>query len=285
MRYHHHSGSDVEKLEFLQAAVDSDFKIARRFKLRRTFTTGQWKATQRQGLDIGLFNEGLTHFRASEAPIICVTAIVDGKPRIDIKTDLASFRGEKVGQELPGDMEDWLIKYTEGDKFRFDKLINDDYFSAIKLLFNAKHMASAAKLLMSCIDTMAYVEYGDTPRNFANWLDAYVDLSSLGITSAELWEFRNSIIHMTNLSSRAVLSGKVSTIMPYIGSDSLAKRAHSLNMKPFNLYALILAIAAGIGKWAATYNHDRDKFINFIERYDTMISDSRQAEFVINGSV
>ena len=171
MRYHHHSGSDVEKLEFLQAAVDSDFKIARRFKLRRTFKTGQWKATQRQGLDIGLFNEGLTHFRASEAPIICVTAIVDGKPRIDIKTDLASFRGEKVGQELPGDMEDWLIKYTEGDKFRFDKLINDDYFSAIKLLFNAKHMASAAKLLMSCIDTMAYVEYGDTPRNLANWLE------------------------------------------------------------------------------------------------------------------
>ena len=183
---------------------------------------------------------------------------------------------------MSGGMQDWLIKYTEENTFRFDKLINDDYFIAIKLLFNAHHIASAAKLLMSCIDTMAFVEHGDKNGNFTEWLDSFVDLTPLGITAAELWEFRNSIVHMTNLSSRAVLAGKVSSIMPYIGSDTLAGHARSSEIKPFNFYSLILAVCAGIESWAKTYNADRDKFMKFIERYDTMISDSRLAAFVVD---
>ncbi len=90
-------------------------------------------------------------------------------------------------------MQDWLIKYTKDDKFHFDQLINDDYFVAIKLLFNARHLASACKLLVSCIDTLAFIEFGDERNNFASWLDDYVDLAPVGVTSTELWEFRNSI--------------------------------------------------------------------------------------------
>ncbi len=68
--------------------------------------------------------------------------------------------------------------------------------------------------------------------------------------------------------------------MPYIGSDELAELARSTEMKPFNFYGLIIALGAGIGRWAETYNTDRDKFLKFVERYDTLLSDSRLATFV-----
>lgn len=127
---------------------------------------------------------------------------------------------------------------------------------------------------MSCVDTLAFVEYGDVPGNFTRWLDAYVDLRILGISSDELWEFRNSVLHMTNLTSRKVISGKVSPIMPFVGRLNSQPIQPGL-AKPFNLYGLI----AGIGKWGESYNSDREKLLKFIERYDTTISDSRVAEF------
>lgn len=74
---------------------------------------------------------------------------------------------------MPGKMPDWLVVYTEGNAFRFDKLIDDDYFAAIKLLFNARHIASTSKLLMSCVDTLAFVEFGDKRGNFVEWLTTY----------------------------------------------------------------------------------------------------------------
>jgi hypothetical protein len=279
IRHHRIEGSDLEKSIFLQDVVKSDLESARRFPLRRSLTHGHWVAQQRKGIDLGLFEEAFALYYAPRKPVMCVTAIVDGVPRIDLQTNLDPYSGEKAGKDLPGEMQDWLVKYTEESDFRFDKLINDDYFVAIKLLYNKRHIASASKLLMSCIDTMAFVEHGNERGNFVSWLDSYVDLTSLGITSVELWEFRNSVVHMTNLSSRAVLAGKVSRLMPYIGSDELAKHAQSEAMKPFSFYRLIKAISAGIGKWAETYNADRDKFMSFIERYDTIISDSRLSEF------
>lgn len=281
IRHHRHDGSDTEKLTFLQTAVETDFLIARCFHLPRSFTRAEWMAQQRLGMDIGLFEEGFAHFRAGQEPIMAITSIVDGSPRVDIKTDLSPYWGEKVGKDLPGDMQDWLIKYTDGNTFRFDHLFNDDYFLAIKLLFNARYVASAAKLLMSCIDTIAFIEHGDTRDNFKKWLQDFVNLVPLGISVEELWEFRNSIVHMTNLSSRKVIAGKVSPITPYIGSDELAMFARSSDRKPFNFYSLVLAVGVGIRKWGESYNEDRDKFMKFIERYDTLVSDSRLAEFAV----
>lgn len=277
LRHHKRGGSDEEKMAWLQSSVEQDFSSARRFKLRRSFSGREWFAQQRLGVDLGLFEDGFVVSNAPRAPIVCITAIVDGLPRVDRKTDLLPFWGDKVGKELPGDMQDWLIKYTEGKTFRFDKLMNDDYFVAIKLLFNERKIASASKLLMSSIDTMAFVEYGDKSGNFAKWLDTYVDLTKVGVSSSELWEFRNSVVHMTNLSSRAVIAGKVTPIMPYLGSDELAKFAKSTKVKPFNFYSLITAVAHGIKNWSESYNQTPDKFLTFIERYDTMISDSRTA--------
>ena len=281
MCHHRQIGSDEKKSNFLRSAVDTDFLRARHFSLPRPLSSENWHAMQRQGVDLALFEEGFARYHATRSPIICITAIVDGAPKIDLSSPFEPLRGAAVGGELPGEMQDWLIKYTDGDEFHFDRLINDDYFTAIRLLFNQRHIASASKLLMSCIDTLAYVEFGDETGNFTNWLDEYTELDSLGVTSRELWEFRNSVVHMTNLSSRAVKAGKGSTIVPYIGSDLLAKHTRSRDFKPFNLHGLILVVGAGIGRWAASYNANREKFAIFIERYDTIISDSRLAEFSV----
>ncbi len=76
-------------------------------------------------------------------------------------------------------MVDYLHKYVQDGKFDPHQLINDDFFRPIKLLINARHYISAAKLLMSAIDSVALVETGDVPGTppFIRWLDKYVDLA------------------------------------------------------------------------------------------------------------
>jgi hypothetical protein len=280
VRHHRAEGGDAEKTALLLSRVEEDHPRARRFRFARNFTPEEWLAAMRHGDVLRYFEEALAHFRAPIAPIYCITAIVDGVPRVDRKIGPEPFRGDTVSEiEDHGSVPDYLVHYTDGKEFRFTELIHDDYFKAIRTLFNAKLHVSCAKLLMSCIDTLAFIEYGDVSNNFTRWLDSYADLSSHGIDSNELWEFRNSVLHMTNLASRKVSLGKVSPIMPYVGGpDRLPVIAPKIP-KAFNLYGLILTIGEGIGKWGETYNTDRDKILKFIERYDTTIFDSRMASF------
>lgn len=278
VRHYRREGNEKAQGALLKASVASDHGVARRFPLPRSFTPQEWLALQRRGLSLSIFEEAFQLFRAPREPIICITAIVDGDPKVEKEIGIEPYQGAQVTQgDGFGTIPDYLVTYTEGAFFRFDKLMNDDYFTAMRLLFQAGHFVSANKLLMSCIDTLAFVEFGDVAGNFAKWLDAYVDLSSVGITSSELWELRNSLLHMTNLASRAVIAGKVSPIMPYVGPLGIEHPTSGAKFKPFNLKALIDAIVAGISKWANSYNEDRDKFLKFVERYDTTISDSRIA--------
>jgi hypothetical protein len=279
LRHHRSGADDSEKLLFLSTSVQADLSTARLFPLSSAISISEWQASQRIGIDLSLFEEGFQHYRAPREPFIGITLVSDGVAMIDLVTDLEPFQGNLINYGQVGVMQDWLLTYTEGEHIRIDKLINDDYYSAIKMLFNSRHLVSAAKLLMSCIDTLAFVEFGDKRGNFTQWIDAFVKLETVGITSSELWEFRNSIVHMTNLSSRAVRSGKVSPIMPYIGSDQLATTVGSMTPRPFNLLTLLKAVGIGIGVWSETFNSDREKFIHFVERYDSIISDSRMAEF------
>lgn len=279
-QHHRFAGSDDEKVAFLLAHIEQDHPIARRFRFPRTFTPEEWLAVFRHGEVLAYFEEAFRVFRAPAAPVFSVTAIVDGKPMVDQQIGAEPFRGEVVtAQEGRGSVPDYLLHYAEGNTFRFTDLIHDDYFKAIRTLFNAKLYVSCAKLLMSCVDTLSFVEYGDVTGNFTTWLETFVDLTPHGITSSELWEFRNSVLHMTNLASRKVISGKVSPIMPYVGGPDTLPAFAPNDPKPFNLYGLITTIAAGIGKWGEAYNTDRDKLLKFIERYDTTISDSRMAWF------
>lgn len=280
MRHHRVGGSDIDKTAFLLAQVEQDHRSARRFRLSRTVKPEEWLAAFRHGNVLGYFEEAFALFRAPAAPVCCVTSIVDGTIMVDWQIGTEPFRGDMVtAQEGRGAVPDYLVLYSIGTTFRFTELIHDDYFKAIRTLFNAKLYVSCAKLLMSCVDTLSFVEYGDVPGNFTNWLDAFVDLTPHSITSGELWEFRNSVLHMTNLESRRVISGKVSPIMPYVGGPRTMPAVTPNLPKPFNLYGLVNTIGEGISRWGESYNADRGKLLKFIERYDTTISDGRMASF------
>jgi len=65
---------------------------------------------------------------------------------------------------------------------------------------------------MSTIETLAYLEYGDVPNNFQQFLNAYFETiydknlwnNNAIITPQELWELRNAIIHTSTIISRKV---------------------------------------------------------------------------------
>jgi hypothetical protein len=182
-----------------------------------------------------------------------------------------------------GVVSDYLSIYLTDEGFDLPQLLNDDFFLAIKLLFNEGYFVSCAKLIVSFIDTIAFIEYGDVAGNYQRWLDTYVDLQHVGVTSEELWEYRNSLVHMTNLESRKVMSGKVKRLVPIvIGSGSLPVNVADLpaeddNSKFMDLFRLIQSLSQGAcGKWTQSFNDDREKFRTFIERYDLVISDKRQ---------
>ena len=177
-------------------------------------------------------------------------------------------------------MVDYIPKYLTDEGFDFPRLLNDDFFVAIKLLFNNRCYVSSAKLLLSFVDTMASVEFGDAgSAHFRVWLNAYVDLKPVGVTAEEVWEHRNSLLHMTNLDSRKVLAGKVRRLLFYVGPlPSDAPRQDS-EAKYYDLFALIRAVTNGIGPFANSVNENRAKFQTFIDRYDLIVSDHRVLKF------
>lgn len=276
VRHHRFDGSDKGKADYLLSRVEHDCSKARRFRFSRSFTPEEWLAVCRYGQGLEYFEEAFVLFRASVAPVFCITAVVDGVPKVDKQIGPEPYRGDMVtAQDGWGAVPDYLVQYTNGNAFRFTDLIHDDYFKGIRTLFNAKLYVSCSKLLMSCVDTLAFVEYGDIAGNFSRWVATYVDVEPLGISADELWEFRNSILHMTNLSSRKVVAGKVSPIMPLSGPEFIMPLVVPNAPRPFDLFGLIKAVGQGVGKWGEDYNVDRDKWLKFIERYDTTISDSR----------
>lgn len=279
VRHHRLEGSEEQKTRHLLTQIEADHPVARRFNLARSFTADEWRAAMRFGGVLAYFEEAFVLYNAPSDPVYCLTPIVDGVPTVDKQIGVEPFRGDDVSRIAGrGSVPDYLVTYVRENNFHLTELINDDYFKAIKLLFNEGLHVSSAKLLMSCIDTLAFVEFGDVRGNFGKWLDTYVDIQSCGVTSEEVWEFRNSVLHMTNLASKKVLAGAVSPIMPYVGGPDRMERANPNLPKPFNLYAFLTATYTGIAKWGDTFA-DPDKMLKFIERYDLTISDSRTSRF------
>lgn len=90
-----------------------------------------------------------------------LTPVVDGVPQVEFQSEMGDpdiYLREDMTEGYR--MDDWLIKYTDGNNFRITDLINDDYFLAIKMTYNAKHYVSSMKLLMSAIDIRANVQHG-----------------------------------------------------------------------------------------------------------------------------
>jgi hypothetical protein len=180
---------------------------------------------------------------------------------------------------------DWQDKYISGDVFQLNKLINDDFFQPFRVLFQAGHYVSSIKLMLVAVDSIGYIEFGESKRNedtpFVKWLNQYADLSSIGVTARELWEHRNSLLHMSNLDSRQVKTGKISRLIAYIGSLPSGVELKEDNAKYYDFNALIREFGRSCGKWIQTYNDDSLKFEQFIARYDLVVSDARMLHIPI----
>lgn len=171
---------------------------------------------------------------------------------------------------------DYVGKYFNDKGFDFSALINDDFFQPVRILFQNQHYVSASKLLFVAIDSVGYVEYGDIKENtFIKWLNEYSDIHILGITPEELWEHRNSLLHMSNLNSRKVNSGKERKLVSYIGTLPDSVQLDNENTGYYDLKEMIHYFGQACGKWLLTYGEHRNKIHSFVERYDLIASDAR----------
>lgn len=275
-------GSDDEKFAFLREAAERDFKTAKLTKPPVGMTLDSYNAMGRLGTALSLFEYAFKEHEPA-APVAIVTLIINGKPAINYHGNFAPTDMADVNRKLGalGVMDDWLVEYTRNGAIDLTSLINDDYLKAYKLLFNNHHYTSATKLFLSCIDSLAYVEFGEAKAGdkeanvFCRWLNTYVDLLPVGVTADELWELRNGLLHMSNLHSKRVQRKTVRRISISVGHVPPEKRSPHENTHYFNLVDLYAAVTAGIGAWLRTYADNYEKFLVFVERWDRTISDSR----------
>lgn len=292
---HEADRSDEEKAMFLQSLVETDYKSCRRFPVpqrgtpsgaRVPMSVQSYNTLLRLGRDLELFEEIFDDLGAGANPLHCVTGIVDGKPKIDLVVQSQPgfhFLRHLEPPEITGRfMSDYLEDYLTPAGLNLPALINDDYFTAIRLCFNHRQYVSCMKLIASFIDTMAFLEYGDTNDSFIRWLDAFADLPRLGVSARQLWEFRNSILHMSNLDSRKVLAGKEARISFCVAPKELVSKGDP-ETQYFNLSDLIEVLWEALSKWFQFMNTNRENFPKFIERYDRVISDARLAQHAKNG--
>lgn len=171
---------------------------------------------------------------------------------------------------------DYLQKYLDGNVFDFSALINDDFFQPVRILFQNKHYVSATKLLYVAIDSIAYVEYGEIKENiFVKWLKTYFDFSEFTVTPEELWEHRNALLHMSNLKSRKVSSGKIRQLVCYVGTIHPEVSLDETATGYYDLQKFIIKFGHACGDWLKSYDKNTKKYESFFKRYDLIASDAR----------
>lgn len=156
------------------------------------------------------------------------------------------------------------------------RLIDDDLFAPIKLLFKNGFYVSAAKLFLVNIDTLSFLESGESSGGtFRGWLERYCDLGPLGITAEELWEWRNGMLHMSNLESRKVKAEKVRRLFLVVGNLPAEAPNEIAEGRFLNFLMLIKVVADGFARHLEAMNRDRNPLMMFLERYDLVIADQR----------
>jgi hypothetical protein len=275
--------SDDTLITIIKKNIQTDLDNLKKFiHINPCISYAQYFSSVRLGNNIQYFEKIFEFENAVSNPLYIITSVVNGFIRIDHVTKHEPFIYTEEIQKLNtsneySKMPDYLDIYREKEGFNFPKLINDDYFIAIKELYNKKLYVSAMKLILIFIDTIGFIEFGDSKKNvFINWLEIYADLSKHDITAEELWEYRNGLIHMTNLDSKKVSKGNVCRILLFpCGVKNFIKNI-DLNEKILDMPLLLKeTIPLALSKWFNTYNVDRNKIESFVERYDLIVSDSR----------
>ena len=255
---------------YLRARVDVDHKNAKVTTLTRPIVRQVFYAMQRLGAVTNtLRSDGIM----GDDDIYCISQVIDGKIEVD----------EVVDTNALHPIPDYLSTYMTCEGFDFPQLIEDDYYSAIKLLWNERKYISAMKLLFSAIDTFGFIEYGPRRNCFVLWLEEYSDLLLINVTSHEMWELRNSLLHMTNLDSRRVRNKAVERLLPALAHPNVKTLPNDGDTKRFHMSRFILVVLpSAIERWLTTYNQDGGKIVQFIQRYDTIVSEARMTKFIIN---
>ena len=170
------------------------------------------------------------------------------------------------------------MPYFKKEGLDIPQLINDDFLKAVKLCYNNELYVSALKLILSFIDSISFVVSGESSaKSFKNWLDNYCKIEEMGITSSELWEHRNAILHITSLDSFRVKEGKEKRLIAYIGSEipkTVLDQSDS-HTKYFEIMVLMKTLEKGIEQILIRLNERTIDFEQFLERYDLIVSDSR----------
>lgn len=284
---HTFTGTDEEKIEYLEERVQIDFENAIQFEIPDSISI-KYKEIKRNGIDymtyrdlchnghaLIIFANVFREFNVNTNPLVIITSVDNGKIRIEGKERIETTSDHFMGKIEIDKQDDWLIGYLDNQGLHLDQLINDDFFDAIRLLYNQEHYVSAMKLLMICIDTVSYLEFGDRDKNFQDWLTIYTNISDLNISANELWEFRNSLLHMTNLDSRKVERKQETRLLFYVSHPDIHYQEAGDEGKYFKFIDLINCIGLGIQRWASTFNEERNKFETFVKRYDRILSDKR----------
>jgi hypothetical protein len=121
------------------------------------------------------------------------------------------------------------------------------------------------------------VVYGDKAKNFHDWVEAYLDLPRLKVTADELWEFRNSLLHMNNNTSRKVSAGKTRPIIPYFGGGPLPEEysGDSPIAVLMNGDDFVAQTLNAIEAFCESVKSDKEKLERIFSAYDNIFSDSR----------
>jgi hypothetical protein len=288
-RVHELAGTDEEKINFLLSRVETDVKEMAYIKISDNFkvilptgeevagvTKERFNNLLHNGTEQILYEPIFQIFDAPQSPLSVSTMFVDGEIKITSSVEFEAVPKtkftEKITESIP---EHYLSKFMTDEGVNLGDLINEDFIEGIRLMFQNHKYVSCSKLLMSAVDTFAFLEFGDVRDNFKNWLTKYCDLSLVKVTPDELWEYRNSILHMTNSRSRKVLQNDVQRLAFYVSDSEVDFMTTNGEANYFNLLTLINLVNKGIENWCNSYNDDRSKFEDFVDRYDSIISDSR----------
>ena len=269
VREHRVSGSYEELTDFLRNNVASDINVAKNIEIdapiQRSVFEFAWRLGSMQYVVPALV-------AVVSDSICCITHVINGVPRAD-----------QVVHAPPHDaMPDYLTMYWKPQGFDFTELIENDYYSAIKILWKDKKYISSLKLTCSFVDTLGYVEFGDSGNVFVKWLDTYCDFTAMEATTEEFWELRNSLLHMSNLDSRQVQKGRVKRLIPVLHPAAQDFPISSTSDHGFFHMARFLAdvFPKGIANWVRSYSGNKEKLLAFIKRYDTIVSEARMMQAV-----
>lgn len=275
-----HSGTEDEMCNFLLSKVGLDLSTATYGDIPKILkdkehgiSLDKINAMMRTDTLTLIFSDLLESHDIESFCLHLITPIQDhiimNKHRLDFEP-LRQHHIDKFSGFEFSNHNDYLTKYFVDNVFNMAQLLSDDHFTPIHYLFNNKHYLSCTKLLFSFIDTIAWVDFGEH-HNFTKWMNKYSDLSSLEVTSDELWELRNSLLHMSNLDSQKVKQGKVRRVSFSVQHKNSSKTVTIGDTTYFNLVDFLYIVENAMKKWVETYNEDQLKIITFVERYDKIV--------------